>query len=155
VPLIKGALRHKGAAFLDVISPCVTFNNHKGSTKSFDFVREHNEAVNRLDVVLPQKPITAEYEPGEVIEVPQHDGTILRLLKLEADYDPTDRVAAMDYLFEHQARGEIVTGLLYVEPHSTDLHDELGTVATPLNRLGEAELCPGSAALAKVNAAHR
>jgi 2-oxoglutarate ferredoxin oxidoreductase subunit beta len=155
VPLIKGALLHKGAAFLDVISPCVTFNNHKGSTKSFDFVREHNDAVNRLDVILPQKPIIAAYEPGEVIEVPQHDGTILRLSKLEADYDPTDRVAAMNYLFEHRARGEIVTGLLYVEPHSTDLHDELGTVATPLNRLGEAELCPGSAALAKVNAAHR
>ena len=155
VPLIKGALRHKGAAFLDIISPCVTFNNHKGSTKSFDFVREHNDAVNRLDVILPKEPITADYAEGETIDVPQHDGSILRLLKLEADYDPTDRVAAMDYLFEHRARGEIVTGLLYVEPHSTDLHAELRTVTTPLNRLAEAELCPGPAALAKINAAHR
>jgi 2-oxoglutarate ferredoxin oxidoreductase subunit beta len=155
VPMIKGAIRHKGAAFLDIISPCVTFNNHKGSTKSFDFVREHNDAVNRLDVILPKDPITTAYAEGETVDVPQHDGSILRLLKLEADYDPTDRVAAMDYLFEHQARGEIVTGLLYVEPHATDLHAELGTVATPLNRLGEAELCPGPAALAKFNAAHR
>ncbi|MBW8270164.1 2-oxoacid:ferredoxin oxidoreductase subunit beta [Caldovatus aquaticus] len=155
VPLIKAALLHRGAAFIDCISPCVAFNNHEGSTKSYDFVREHNEAVNRLDVILGRQPITAEYEPGSVIEVTQHDGSVLRLRKIAPDYDPTDRVAAMNYLQERKAAGEIVTGLLYVDPDPTDLHAKLGTVEVPLNRLGDAELCPGSAALARINAALR
>jgi 2-oxoglutarate ferredoxin oxidoreductase subunit beta len=155
VPLIKAALLHKGAAFIDCISPCVAFNNHEGSTKSYDFVREHNEAVNRLDVILGRQPITAEYEPGSVTEVTQHDGSVLRLRKLAPDYDPTDRVAAMNYLQERKAAGEIVTGLLYVDPDPTDLHANMGTVGVPLNRLGDAELCPGSAALARINAALR
>jgi 2-oxoglutarate ferredoxin oxidoreductase subunit beta len=155
VPLIKAALLHQGAAFIDCISPCVAFNNHEGSTKSYDFVREHNEAVNRLDVILGRSPITAEYEPGAAVEVTQHDGTVLRLRKLAPDYDPTDRVAAMNYLQERKAAGEIVTGLLYVDPEPSDLHANIGTVAAPLNRLGDAELCPGSAALARINASLR
>ena len=100
VPLIKAALRHRGAAFIDVISPCVAFNNHNGSTKSYDYVREHNEAVNRLDVMPRRAPITAEYSPGEIIEVTQHDGCILRLRKLDEDYDPGDRLAAMNHVQE-------------------------------------------------------
>jgi 2-oxoglutarate/2-oxoacid ferredoxin oxidoreductase subunit beta len=155
VPLIEGALRHEGAAFIDCISPCVAFNNHEGSTKSYDFVREHNEAVNRLDVILGRAPISAEYAPGEVREVEQHDGSVLRLRKLHEEYDPTDRVAAMNYLQEHKERGEIVTGLLYVDPDASDLHANLRTVRTPLNRLDDAQLCPGSAALARLNAALR
>ncbi len=155
VPLIKGALRHQGAAFIDCISPCVAFNNHEGSTKSYDYVREHNEAVNRLDVMLGRAPITAEYAEGSMTEVTQHDGSVLRLRKLHAEYDPTDRVAAMNYLAEHKAKGEIVTGLLYVDPETGDLHSNLGTVATPLNRLGDAELVPGAAALEKLNAGLR
>src|SRR3569623_2142141 len=95
VPLIKGALSHRGAAFLDVISPCVAFNNHAGSTKSYEYVREHNEAMNQLDVILGRTPITTDYAPGEVREVTQHDGSVLRLRKLHEEYDPTDRVAAM------------------------------------------------------------
>ncbi|MBI1361132.1 MAG: 2-oxoacid:ferredoxin oxidoreductase subunit beta [Alphaproteobacteria bacterium] len=155
VPLIKGALSHHGPAFIDVISPCVAFNNHAGSTKSFDYVREHNEAVNRLDVILGRAPITATYAPGEVREVTQHDGSVLRLRKLHADYDPTDRIAAANYLQEHHAKGEVVTGLLYLDPDATDLHDRLGTTATPLNALGTDQLTPGSAALAKINAGLR
>ncbi|MBX6743240.1 MAG: 2-oxoacid:ferredoxin oxidoreductase subunit beta [Acetobacteraceae bacterium] len=155
VPLIKGALRHQGAAFIDCISPCVAFNNHEGSTKSYDFVREHNEAVNRLDVMFGRNPITADYAPGEVRDVVQHDGSVLRLRKLHADYDPTDRVAAMNYLQERKAAGEIVTGLLYIDPDPQDLHAHLGTVATPLNRLDDAALCPGAAALETVNAGLR
>jgi 2-oxoglutarate ferredoxin oxidoreductase subunit beta len=155
VPLIKGALRHQGAAFIDCISPCVAFNNHEGSTKSYDFVREHNEAVNRLDVMLGRDPITADYAPGEVRDVAQHDGSVLRLRKLHADYDPTDRVAAMNYLQERKAAGEIVTGLLYVDPDPQDLHAHLGTVAVPLNRLDDTALCPGAGALEKVNAGLR
>ncbi len=155
VPLIKGALRHQGAAFIDCISPCVAFNNHEGSTKSYDFVREHNEAVNRLDVIFGRDPISADYAPGEVREVVQHDGSVLRLRKLHADYDPTDRVAAMNYLQERKAAGEIVTGLLYIDPEPQDLHANLGTVAVPLNQLDDAALCPGAAALEKVNASLR
>ena len=154
-PLIKGAILHCGAAFIDVISPCVAFNNHPGSTKSFDYVREHNEAVNRLDVILGRTPITTDYEPGTVTEVTQHDGSRLKLRKLAAEYDASDRNHAMAYLQERQSAGEIVTGLLYVDPESQDLHDHLHTAPTPLNRLGDAELTPGSAALDAINAALR
>jgi 2-oxoglutarate ferredoxin oxidoreductase subunit beta len=155
VPLLKAAISHRGTAFIDVVSPCVAFNNHPGSTKSYDFVREHNEAVNRLDVMVPREEITADYAPGDLEEVTQHDGSVLRLRKLAPDYDPHDRVAALAYLQERHAAGEIVTGLLYMDPEPRDLHDQLGTVDTPLNRLTEAELCPGSAGLEAFNAAHR
>lgn len=155
VGLIKGALLHSGSAFIDCISPCVAFNNHEGSTKSYDYVREHNEAVNRLDVMLSRAALTARYEPGTVQEVQQHDGTTLRLRKIHTDYDPSDRVAAMHYLHEHKARGEIVTGLLFVQPDAEDLHQHMDTVEMPLNRLSDAELVPGAAALEAVNAALR
>ena len=151
VPLIMGALTHGGAAVIDIISPCVAFNNHPGSTKSFDYVREHNEAMNRMDVILPRAPITAAYAPGEVREVMQHDGSVLRLRKLAEDYDPTDRLGAMTHMMERQAAGEIVTGLLYLDPEAEDLHARLATVARPLNQLSDAELIPGKAALDKLN----
>ena len=155
VPLIKGALSHKGTSFIDVISPCVAFNNHVGSTKSFDYVRAHNEAVNRMDVITPRAPITAEYKPGELKEVRQHDGSILRLRKLEDDYDATDRNEALGYLARKAAEGEIVTGLLYVDPEAGDLHDSMGTVDTPLNKLPDADLIPSVADLEKINASLR
>ena len=155
VPLIKAALAHRGAAVLDVISPCVAFNNHPGSTKSYDYVREHNEAVNRLDLMPPRADIAVQYADGETVEVTQHDGSTLRLHKLHADYDPHDRVGAMNYLHAHQARGEVVTGLLYVDPEARDLHAHLETVDAPLNTLSEAELCPGAAVLEKINAGLR
>ncbi len=152
VPLIKGALSHRGAALIDVISPCVAFNNHAGSTKSYDYVRAHNEAVNRLDFMPHRDAITAMYSPGEVIEVTQHDGSVLRLRKLAEGYDPGDRLAAMSHIATHEARGEILTGLLYMRAGAEDLHGHLKTVDVPLNRLGERELCPGSAALEAINA---
>jgi 2-oxoglutarate ferredoxin oxidoreductase subunit beta len=152
VPLIKGALRHGGAALLDVISPCVAFNNHAGSTKSYDYVRAHNEAVNRLDFMPHRDAITAMYAPGEVIEVTQHDGSVLRLRKLSEGYDPGDRLAAMTHIAAYEARGEILTGLLYVNAAADDLHGHLKTVDMALNRLGDKELCPGAAALKAINA---
>jgi 2-oxoglutarate ferredoxin oxidoreductase subunit beta len=155
VPLIKGAMAHGGAAFIDVISPCVTFNNHGGSTKSYDYVRQHNEAVSRIDFITPGSEITASYAPGELVEVEQHDGSSLRLRKLHADYDPTDRYAAMSYMQSHAALGEIVTGLLYIDSLATDLHTALNTCAVPLNSLSAAQLNPGAKALAKINAALR
>jgi 2-oxoglutarate ferredoxin oxidoreductase subunit beta len=133
----------------------VAFNNHPGSTKSYDYVREHNEAVSRIDFITPREEITAEAAPGEVVDVRQHDGTLLRLRSLHPEYDPTDRYAAMAYMQAHQARGEIVTGLLYVDPNATDLHTALNTSAKPLNALDAAELCPGAGALAKINASLR
>ena len=155
MPLIKAAIEHEGAAFLDVISPCVAFNNHAGSTKSFDYVREHNEAVNRLDFMTGRAPITVTYEPGAVEVVEQHDGSKLVLKKIAADYDPHDRVGAMNFLQQHAAIGQVVTGLLYVDPEPEDLHRHFNTVDAPLNSLSEKELCPGSAALDKINASLR
>ena len=148
-------MRHRGSALLDVISPCVTFNNHTGSTKSYDYVREHNEAVNRLDVILPRDKIETSYAPGSLRRVVQHDGSILHLRKVDSDYDPTDRVGAMNYLQERQALGEIVTGLIYVDSSADDLHRHLNTVETPLNKLGDADLCPGSKVLETINASLR
>jgi 2-oxoglutarate ferredoxin oxidoreductase subunit beta len=155
VPIIKAAIAHKGAAFIDVISPCVAFNNHAGSTKSFDFVREHNEAVNRLDFISSRMPIEVKQEPGTVEVVEQHDGSVLALRKLAADYDVHDRTAALGFLQHHAAKGQIVTGLLYVDDEPEDLHAHLRTAEVPLNTLSEKELCPGSAALEKINASLR
>src|SRR4030088_1417248 len=155
VPLISAAIHHKGASFIDVISPCIAFNNHAGSTKSFDYVREHNDAVNRLDVIGSRDPITVDYAPGTVQEVEQHDGTRIALRKIAADYDPHDPIGGMSFLQKHAAKGQIVTGLLYVDQDADDLHANLDTVDTPLNRLDEKALCPGSAALDKINASLR
>jgi 2-oxoglutarate ferredoxin oxidoreductase subunit beta len=155
VPLIEAAIKHKGASFIDVISPCIAFNNHAGSTKSFDYVREHNDAVNRLDVITGRDPITVDYAPGSVQVVEQHDGTRLALRKLDADYDVHDRLAAMAFLQKHAAKGQVVTGLLYVEPEAEDLHGHLNTVDAPLNTLEAKDLCPGSTTLDKINAALR
>jgi len=155
VPLIEAAIRHQGAAFIDCISPCVAFNNHEGSTKSYDFVREHNQAVNALDVIEGRAEITVDYAPGTVEMVQQHDGSWLRLRKLADEYDVHDRVAAMDFMHRRHAAGEIVTGLLYVDPDPRDLHGHLNTVATPFNELDDTALVPGAAMLEKLNAGLR
>jgi 2-oxoglutarate ferredoxin oxidoreductase subunit beta len=151
VPLIEAAVLHKGAAFIDVVSPCVAFNNHPGSTKSYDYVREHNEAVNFLDVMVPREPITTTYGAGSVQEVVLHDGGMIRLRKVHPEFDPTDKIAAMNYLQERHAVGEVVTGLLYAQSDSRDLHDAQETVDAPLNTLHDADLIPGGAALAAFN----
>ena len=155
VPLIKGAIAHGGAAFIDVISPCVAFNNHAGSTRSYDHVREHNEAVSRIDFIDLAQELKAEPAPGDVIEVPNADGSMMRLRKLHEGYDPTDRRAAMNLVQQMAAEGEIATGLLYVDPDAVDLHAALNTVPRPLNGLSEAELCPGPEVLARLNAGLR
>jgi 2-oxoglutarate ferredoxin oxidoreductase subunit beta len=155
VPLIKAAIRHQGPAVIDCISPCVAFNNHSGSTKSFDYVRAHNEAINALDVFPERETITADYQPGEVIEITQHDGSVLCFRKLDRSYDASDRIGALTHLAERKKEGEIVTGLLFVDPEARDLHDSMGTSEQPLNRLTDLELCPGSAALDRLNAALR
>ena len=155
VPLIKGALTHKGAAIIDTLSPCVAFNNHMGSTKSYDYVREHNEALNTLDFMPDHAEITADYAPGSLELVTQHDGSILKLRKLHSHYDPTDRAAAISYLHARAAEGEIVTGLLYVDPEPKELHDYLNTAAAPLNGMSDDRLVPGAKALDAINAGLR
>ncbi|MCC7327278.1 MAG: 2-oxoacid:ferredoxin oxidoreductase subunit beta [Burkholderiales bacterium] len=155
IPLIKAAVAHHGAAFIDVLSPCVAFNNHPGSTKSYDFVREHNESVNRLDFIPARAEITTSYKPGEVRSIVLHDGGSIRLRKVDETYDPADRAAAIGYIEARREAGEVVTGLLYLHADSTDMHDALDTVALPLNSLVDADLVPGNAALAEVNASLR
>jgi 2-oxoglutarate ferredoxin oxidoreductase subunit beta len=161
VPLIKAGLMHRGFAFIDVISPCVAFNNHNGSTKSYSYVRGHSESVVAADYLLATDfvagadEITADYEPGTTEDVRMPDGSRLRLLKLDSDYDPHDRVAALGHVQERQAAGEVVTGLLYVDPDAADCHEILETVHHPLNALDETTLCPGNQALAAINDSFR
>jgi 2-oxoglutarate ferredoxin oxidoreductase subunit beta len=152
---VKAAIAHEGAAFIDVISPCVAFNNHPGSTKSYDYIREHNEVVNRLDFWPTREAITVDYSEGGVIEVPQHDGSIIKLRKLDSSYDPTDKIGAQTAIARAAEKGEVLTGLLYVAPDAEDLHGHLNTYDTPFNKLGEKDLCPGSAMLERINAALR
>ena len=151
VPLIKGAINHGGAAFIDVISPCVAFNNHAGSTRSYDHVREHNEAVSRIDFIDLAKETLASPAEGNVLELPQADGSTMRLRKLHAGHDPTRRRSAMDMVQALAAEGELATGLIYIDPKAQDMHHALNTVNAPLNGLADAALCPGVAALAKIN----
>ena len=155
VPLIKAGLTHRGMAFLDVISPCVAFNNHSGSTKSFDYVRSHGESPVDMDYIPPQEEIVADYEPGARQDLRLPNGALLRLYKLDRDFDVHDRVAALECLQRRQEQGEVVTGLLHVDPDAADCHEILDTVQRPLNALAEAELCPGSAALQRINDSFR
>ena len=155
IPLIQGALEHPGAAFIDCISPCVAFNNHEGSTKSYDYVRAHNEAINQLDVITGRDEITVDYAPGTVELVTQHDGSVLQLHKLSQDYDIHDRGAAMAHLQHKRELGHIPTGLLFVDPEPQEMHGYLKTSSRPLNELREADLVPGSAVLEKLNASLR
>jgi 2-oxoglutarate ferredoxin oxidoreductase subunit beta len=156
VPLVKAAIAHPGAAFIDVISPCVAFNNHDGSTKSYDYVREHNEAVNRLDFWPSREAITAQYKEGEVIEVAAGaEGGILKLRKLAADYDPSDKINATTHIARAAQQGEVLTGLLYLAPDAEDLHAHLNTYPESFNKLGADKLCPGNGMLEKINAALR
>lgn len=151
IPLIKAALKHDGMAFIDVISPCVAFNNHQGSTKSYEFIRDHGQIVVNADLVLPHKEITTSYPEGTKEDVKMPDGSTLRLYKLDADYDPHDRVGALNYVQRRQEEGEVVTGLLYVDPDASDCHVVLDTVQRPLNELDESQLCPGNEALQQIN----
>ncbi|RZS95676.1 2-oxoacid:ferredoxin oxidoreductase subunit beta [Cecembia calidifontis] len=155
VPLIKAAMHHKGFAFLNVISPCVTFNNNPGSTKSYDYVREHIEATSTLDFVPEMPEITASYEKGKSTKIALHDGSLIQLNKLETDWDPEDRISAVNALQQARIKNEILTGLLYVNAEWKDLHGVLNTYHKPLNRLDEADLCPGEDNLQAINARFR
>lgn len=154
VPLLKAAISHQGFALLDVISPCVTFNNHEGSTKSYSWFRNANEAMP-VDFVPMRQEITASYQSGHTHDVCMHDGSILRLHKTNNEYNPEDSESALQAISHYSKQGKILTGLLYINRDREDLHDVLGTVRRPLNTLGEQELCPGSKILDSINAGLR
>ncbi len=151
VPLLKAALAHRGIALIDVISPCVTFNNTSGSTKSYQYVRDHIEATGTFDFIPLQQEILTQYEEGATQAVVMHDGSVIHLRKSDSTLDVTSRRKALDLLEAEKEKGRLLTGILFLDPESEDTHDILNTSLTPLNQLGEAELCPGSAALAAIN----
>lgn len=155
IPLIKAAMKHPGFAFIDVISPCVTFNNNPGSTKSYDYTREHFEATSAVDLVPFKNEISLDQAGGTVELIQLHDESILSLNKLQRDWDPRDRISALRNLHESKLKNEILTGLIYIEPESKDLHEILQTCDKALNSLTEKELCPGSKALEKINQGYR
>lgn len=142
VPLIKTALVHPGIAVLDVISPCVTFNDHEGSTKSYEYLKEHDEVLQDLSFIPYYDEIQIDYPEGSATDITLHDGSHLLLRKLGPEHDPRDRIGAMQLLAEAQVRDEVVTGLLYIDPDSREFCELENLVEEPLASLGEAELRP-------------
>ncbi|HMK85697.1 MAG TPA: 2-oxoacid:ferredoxin oxidoreductase subunit beta [Steroidobacteraceae bacterium] len=151
VPLIQAGMRHRGFALIDVLSPCVTFNDHEGSTKSYAFTREHYHAVMEADFIPPAEEIAVDYPPGEALPVQLHDGSRVILRKLAASYDPTDRSAAYYFIEQKLKQNEYVTGLIHIdESGSTEFHALNKTSKVPLNRIPYETLSPGSARLEKL-----
>jgi len=150
VPLLKAALKHKGFALVDVISPCVTFNDHKGSTKSYAYTRFHNTEVVATDFVPLRSEIRAEQSEGSVTAVAMHDGSVVRFRSVAEGYDPTNRTAAYNHLRDVQSRGEVATGLLYIEATGQDMHAYESTVEEALATVPYEKLCPGSEALSEL-----
>ncbi len=155
IPLIQAAIKHPGFAFINVISPCVTFNNNVGSTKSYDYVREHIEYTSTIDFVPIENEITTSYTEGGEIDVKMHDGSHLHLHKLENEWNPKDRLSSANAVLKARMKGEILTGLIYIDEDTEPLHDVINTTMMPLNTLTEKELCPGSKKLADINAGLR
>jgi 2-oxoglutarate ferredoxin oxidoreductase subunit beta len=155
VPILKAGLRHNGFALVDVISPCVTFNDHEGSTKSYRYTRDKQLPVVEADFVPPRDEITASLPEGAATTVTLHDGSTVCFRKVAADYDPTDRRAVLAYLNDRQDAGELPVGLLYLGTSGVEMHDGAKTVKTPLAQLPYEELCPGKSALDKLQQAYR
>jgi len=148
--LLKAAMAHRGTALLDVFSPCVTFNDHRGSTRSYEYVRDHDEPLHELNFVPFFEDITVEQEPGDVREVDLHDGSRVFLKSVSADYDPTDKLAAVRLLTDTTSRGEYPTGLLYVEPGKVDFCTQLNLVDEPLATLPLERVRPPKSALDEI-----
>jgi 2-oxoglutarate ferredoxin oxidoreductase subunit beta len=147
VPILKAAFAHRGFALVDVISPCVTFNDHSGSTKSYLYTRKNELQATEADFVPLQNEIVATVAERGVTDIRMHDGGIVRFRSTPEGYDPSDRVKAMDYLMQKQSSGEVVTGLLFVDESVPNLHEQNNSSETPLSQLPFDRLCPGSVAL--------
>ena len=154
IPLITAAISHRGFALLDVVSPCVTFNNHGESTKSYEHMRSANTDMP-VDFVPMRQEITATYDSGATCEVCMHDGSVVRLYKQDNDYDIEDRQSALEATSHYAKEGKILTGLLYIQRDSEELHDVLDTARRPLNSMNEQQLCPGPRFLDSINAGLR
>lgn len=151
IPILKAAVAHKGLAFVDVISPCVTFNNVPSSTKSYSWVREHMEATRTFDFIPLMQEITTDYPVGTTTPITLHDGSTIRLQKREDQELITSKREAVITLQNAKETGDIPTGILYLDPDSEDTHEILDTTEVPLNELSEKELCPGHEVLTKIN----
>jgi 2-oxoglutarate ferredoxin oxidoreductase subunit beta len=148
--MMKAAIAHKGTILLDVISPCVTFNDHEGSTKSYKYMQEHEEAISEAGFVPHFEDIAVDYDAGSTYDVEMHDGSHLRLRKLHEDYNPTDRIQAVRALMESQKKGEILTGVFYVDTQKPSFTDLLNLVEEPLGTLPESRVRPSKAVLEDV-----
>ena len=155
VPILKAAVRHNGFALIDVISPCVSFNDHDTSTKSYRYTRDHYHDISPVDFVPLRRQITADTSDSSAVSVTMHDGSVVRFRRVAADYDPTNRDAAYAHVRERQSRGEVVTGLLYIDEGAADMHGVSRTVSRPLVEIPYDELCPGSGALAELMEEYR
>jgi 2-oxoglutarate ferredoxin oxidoreductase subunit beta len=147
VPILKAAVAHNGLALIDVISPCVTFNDHEGSTKSYLFTREHEVKEVHTDFIPLRNEIHVSIQDNDVVSVPMHDGSVVRFRSLPEGYDPTDRLKVEQYIHDRQSRGEIVTGLLYVDESAKDVHQMNHTPSEGLTKVPFEKLCPGGAEL--------
>ena len=141
--MLKAAIAHKGTVMLDVISPCVTFNDHEGSTKSYKYMKDHEEPLQEISFVPAFEDIDVDYDPGTTVEVTMHDGSRLRLRKLEEDYDPTNRIEAITRLNEAHEKGEVLTGVFYVNTKAPTFIDLLNMTDEPLATLPESVVRPG------------
>src|SRR5256886_1954654 len=148
--MLKAAIAHRGTVMLDVVSPCVTFNDHEGSTKSYKYMKDHDEPLQEVSFVPVFEDITVEYDPGSTVEVTMHDGSRLRLRKLEEDYDPTDRIKAITRLNEAHEKGEVLTGVFYVNPKAPSLVDLLIITKQLLAPLPDPLVRPGREVLDQV-----
>jgi 2-oxoglutarate ferredoxin oxidoreductase subunit beta len=155
VPLIQGALLHDGFALVDVISPCVTFNDHEGSTKSYAHTRQFYHHVVDADYIPPAEEIRTQYDKGSAMPVELHDGSKIVLRKIDSEYDPTSRAAAFQYLRERFNAGEIITGLLYIDDSRKEMHDLMGNIETPLCQYPLEKLHPGKDELKKILARYK
>jgi 2-oxoglutarate/2-oxoacid ferredoxin oxidoreductase subunit beta len=153
--ILKASLAHRGTAMIDVISPCVTFNDHEGSTKSYAYAKEHDEALGEVNFVPFFEDITVDYDPGTTTAVTMHDGSKLYLKKVAEDYDPMDKLAAMRLMHETALRGEFATGILYVEPDKDDFIGQLNLADEPLAFLPLDRIRPGKDVLDEVMEQHR
>jgi 2-oxoglutarate ferredoxin oxidoreductase subunit beta len=155
VPILQAALTHGGFALVDVISPCVTFNDHEASTKSYLYTRQHYHEVAPVDFVPLRREIATEIPQGSSRAVTMHDGSTVHFRTMADDYDPTDREAAYTFVRQAQGRGEVVTGLLYLDERAADMHGVNRTVSRALTDVPYEQLCPGNAALQKLMAEYR
>jgi 2-oxoglutarate ferredoxin oxidoreductase subunit beta len=148
--MLKAALAHRGTVMLDVISPCVTFNDHEGSTKSYKYMKDHDEPLQEINFIPSFEDIDVDYDPGTTVDVTMHDGSHMRLRKLDENYDPTDKLGAISTLTNAHEKGETLTGVFYIDPNKPTFMDLLHVIDEPLATLPTEAVRPPKAVLDEV-----